>query len=470
MGSLHDWSVTAAPNATADATINWAEGQDPGTVNDSARAMMASLKKAEQDISAFNATTGSANAYVLVTSQIVTVLANGLILVARANFTNTGGATLKVDSTTATDIENLDGTPLVAGQIVSGGICIFCYSGTTSSWQLLNSFTSAPSAANIWSAVQTIDMQTPIFRVTNSASGANSIGYIEQLNANPGSNVTFEGRFGASFRRSDATAIASGQGVGGVMFGGQWGTDITYQAAKVLYPASIVGMAEGNFSAAGAMPTGIAFRTGVVGDALVTPNLTYGTERMRLANDGGFYSFGVTGGSKGNLTLNWGTIYEGGTSLASKYSQGSLLASFSANKGSSTQAVAAANTLTQVTFGTEVYDVGAKFASSTWTPPAGTVAMTTTVGFTGLNLATYAVVVIKKNGTGQWASALPVVTSSLSIPLGNGELSTPGVSVTLTVQDQANGTDTYTVFCMSDDASFTVLGDTGNTFFMGTMT
>ena len=32
------WSKTAASNATADATINWAEGQSPSSVNDPARA------------------------------------------------------------------------------------------------------------------------------------------------------------------------------------------------------------------------------------------------------------------------------------------------------------------------------------------------------------------------------------------------------------------------------------------------
>jgi hypothetical protein len=37
------WSTLAATNSAADSTINWAEGQAPSTVNDSARAMMAGL-------------------------------------------------------------------------------------------------------------------------------------------------------------------------------------------------------------------------------------------------------------------------------------------------------------------------------------------------------------------------------------------------------------------------------------------
>ena len=40
--TLYRWSQTAASNATADASINWQEGQAPSSVNDSARAMMAS--------------------------------------------------------------------------------------------------------------------------------------------------------------------------------------------------------------------------------------------------------------------------------------------------------------------------------------------------------------------------------------------------------------------------------------------
>lgn len=43
MGTMRFWSETAADNATADATINWAEGQAPSTVNNSARAEMAAV-------------------------------------------------------------------------------------------------------------------------------------------------------------------------------------------------------------------------------------------------------------------------------------------------------------------------------------------------------------------------------------------------------------------------------------------
>lgn len=44
--ALKDWSETAGDNDDADASINWAEGQAPSTVNGSARAMMAVLRTA----------------------------------------------------------------------------------------------------------------------------------------------------------------------------------------------------------------------------------------------------------------------------------------------------------------------------------------------------------------------------------------------------------------------------------------
>ncbi|WP_273724032.1 phage tail protein [Bartonella sp. AU18XJBT] len=45
MSSIYDWSIIASENAYADERINWAEGQPPSTVNDSARAMMQRIKE-----------------------------------------------------------------------------------------------------------------------------------------------------------------------------------------------------------------------------------------------------------------------------------------------------------------------------------------------------------------------------------------------------------------------------------------
>ena len=61
--TLYKWSQTAASNATADPSINWQEGQAPSSVNDSARAMMASVAKHRDDIAGAIVTGGTATAY-----------------------------------------------------------------------------------------------------------------------------------------------------------------------------------------------------------------------------------------------------------------------------------------------------------------------------------------------------------------------------------------------------------------------
>ncbi|PIT67969.1 phage tail protein [Bartonella tribocorum] len=45
MSSIYDWSLIASENAYVDESINWAEGQPPSSVNDSARAMMQRIKE-----------------------------------------------------------------------------------------------------------------------------------------------------------------------------------------------------------------------------------------------------------------------------------------------------------------------------------------------------------------------------------------------------------------------------------------
>ena len=113
-----------------------------------------------------------------------------------------------------------------------------------------------------------------------------NINFIESFGARSDANPSFGGRFAASYRRADGTAIASAVDLGFYAFGGQWGTDTTYQQAKHLYSASITGVSEGSFTSATAMATGLSFRTGSAGAAINAPNSSYGTERMRIDSSG----------------------------------------------------------------------------------------------------------------------------------------------------------------------------------------
>lgn len=63
MTGIDSWSGTAATNATADGgSINWAEGQPPSSVNNTARQMCADIRSAFNDLAYFQYGTGNQGA------------------------------------------------------------------------------------------------------------------------------------------------------------------------------------------------------------------------------------------------------------------------------------------------------------------------------------------------------------------------------------------------------------------------
>jgi len=119
-----------------------------------------------------------------------------------------------------------------------------------------------------------------------SASAGGTWPCIESIGSRGDGNGYFGGRFGAGFRRNDGTSIATGVSLGVYAFGGQWGTGTTYNQTNFLYTASVVGISEGSFTSATAMPTALSFRTGSTGSSLQSINVDYGTERMRISSPG----------------------------------------------------------------------------------------------------------------------------------------------------------------------------------------
>ena len=93
--AIFDWSTTAASNASADTSINWAEGQSAASVNNSARALMARVAAFVQGLGATLTVGGSSNAYTITSASghAVTSYAAGMIVALKTNFTNTGART-----------------------------------------------------------------------------------------------------------------------------------------------------------------------------------------------------------------------------------------------------------------------------------------------------------------------------------------------------------------------------------------
>src|SRR4051812_19152068 len=145
MGLFHYlWSRTAASNATADATVNWAEGQAPSSVNDSARAMMASTAAFRDDISGAITTGGSSTAYTVTSYQIFDTLAhlNGQMIAFVPHATNINAVgvdmTLSVDSLGAKSIRMQPSVALPSGTLILGTPYVAVYNSSDAVFYLRN--------------------------------------------------------------------------------------------------------------------------------------------------------------------------------------------------------------------------------------------------------------------------------------------------------------------------------------------
>jgi hypothetical protein len=121
-----------------------------------------------------------------------------------------------------------------------------------------------------------------IFVEDNNNAGNSPFVKVRGNRSDGNASQSFSGKLLLEGYQTNA-AVVSGKHLGTVAFGGNH-TDGS--AANILYPASISGVAEGTFSNATTMPTGLAFYTGSTGRADTTPNETFGTERMRINSTG----------------------------------------------------------------------------------------------------------------------------------------------------------------------------------------
>lgn len=154
--SWWNWSTTASANATADATINWSEGQSPSSVNDSARSLMARSADFRDLISGKLVTTGTGTALVLSSLQTPAfdTLAHmdGQMLSFVPNITNTGPVTLAVDGLTAKPIRSQTGSSgeLGAGVIIAGTPYVVTYYNSVGEF-LLQGFAGQPFSVPVGS-------------------------------------------------------------------------------------------------------------------------------------------------------------------------------------------------------------------------------------------------------------------------------------------------------------------------------
>jgi microcystin-dependent protein len=133
-----NWSQTASSNATADPTINWAEGQAPSSINDSARAMMAATAKYRDDIAGAILTSGTSTAYTVSSYSVFDTLAHlsGQMIAFTPHVTNGATVTLNVDSLGPKPLRASPNVELLAGTIIQGTPYVATYNNSDGAFYL----------------------------------------------------------------------------------------------------------------------------------------------------------------------------------------------------------------------------------------------------------------------------------------------------------------------------------------------
>lgn len=132
---------------------------------------------------------------------------------------------------------------------------------------------------------------------------------------------------------------------------------------------------------------------------------------------------------------------------------------FSVHKNATDQTGIVDSAFTPVTWSTELFDTGSNFASNTWTPPAGLITTSATLTTSGTNQVNGAFFIVSffKNAVRFKDQYMEIIATG-----------TP-LSATVTMVDQANGTDAYDVrvFIDTTGATGTVTGIITQTYWTG---
>jgi len=134
----YNWSQTASANATADPSINWAEGQAPSSINDSARAMMAATARYRDDIAGAIVTAGTSTAYTVSSYSLYDSFAHlaGQMIAFTPHATNGAVVTLNVDSLGPRPLRSSPNVELLAGTIIQGTPYVATYNNSDGAFYL----------------------------------------------------------------------------------------------------------------------------------------------------------------------------------------------------------------------------------------------------------------------------------------------------------------------------------------------
>lgn len=144
--TLYKWSQTASADASADSTINWAEGMSPAGVNDGGRAMMAAMAKFRDDIAGAIVTGGTSTAYTVLSYQQFDSLPHldGKEIAFTPYTTNGATVTLSVDGLGDKPLQSAPAADLLAGVLVQGTPYVAVYNNADGAFYLRGFFGASP--------------------------------------------------------------------------------------------------------------------------------------------------------------------------------------------------------------------------------------------------------------------------------------------------------------------------------------
>jgi hypothetical protein len=258
------WSRTAATNATADSAVNWAEGQAPSSVNDSARAMMASVAMWIADSgSGGNTTGGTSTAYTLTSKQGFASLTamDGRRFTVFFHTACGATPTLAVDGLTAKTIKNTAYVALAANDIATNASYDMFYDNSNNAFVMIGKGAGTGFAAGT----------TMIFAQTAAPTGwtksALNDDHALRLTtgtASTGGSTAFTSIFASrtilqgnlpSYNLSSASLTATFTGTPGQVTGSGTSTATTPAGATTVVTGNS-GVAAGTVAVGGTVPSG----------------------------------------------------------------------------------------------------------------------------------------------------------------------------------------------------------------------
>jgi hypothetical protein len=242
--SIWDWSKVAGSNGNADSGIDFTEGQTPGSLNDSARQLMARVAELRDDITGTITAGGTANALTVTANSGFTIYANGRMVAFIAASDNTSSATLNVNGIGAKSVRKMDASgdvALTGGEIQAGGVYLVVYNtamnGAAGGWLLLNPtpvITVTETASTSGTSVDFTGIPAAATEITVSLAGVSTNGtsnIILQLGDSGG--IETSGYTGSYFIVAGGLVTSNGAPTTYFLLGQSAAANLTYAAVTL---------------------------------------------------------------------------------------------------------------------------------------------------------------------------------------------------------------------------------------------